>query len=262
MSEEVTIKIRKENIWKYTTFILAAVLIIGAFVTYGGSNGNSQPTTNTQTQNAATQTGPTQSVTVAVGDAPVLGAKNSKLTIVEFSDFSCPYCGVASGDNPQYAGYYGSDKAPVAGMMEDYVKTGKAQFALKYFPGHGSGQQAQLVGWCLYDQSPAAFWKYYNKVFAVQDKSNDLAAMKALAVELGGDSKKIDSCISAKTYDSRLDSETSEGRNLGVSGTPSFFINGKQITGACPYSTFDGAIKAELAGQEWSVDNQCKLATY
>jgi protein-disulfide isomerase len=265
MSDEFTIKLKKESIWKYATFILAAVLVVGIIISLTGNGSSGKPqnqgTAGTQGTQGTQATGPTPKVNVQIGSAPVIGSKSAAVTIVEVSDFSCPYCSMASGDNPQSASFYGTDSAPVPGIMQNYVQTGKAQMALKYFPGHGQGQQAQIVGWCLNDQNPDAFWKYYNKVFAEPAQANNVTEMSALAVGLGADSSKLNSCVSSGKYTQRLTDETNEGTQLGISGTPSFFINGKLIVGACPYSLFDSAIKAEIAGKDWSVNN-CQLTTY
>ena len=133
-------------------------------------------------------------------------------------------------------------------MMVDYVKTGKVRFAVKYMMGHSGGKPAQLVAWCLNDQSSDLYWKFYPQAFAHQDSVEDLAKMRDLAKTVGGDMKKLQTCIDSKKYDSRFDREQGEGAQAGAQGTPAFFVNGKLISGAVPYSQMKQAIDAALAG--------------
>lgn len=182
---------------------------------------------------------------------PSIGSADAPVTIVEFSDFSCPFCGAASGASEEYVAYMKQNnpswESPVQGIMENYVKSGKVRFILAYFPGHGTGVQAQLVGWCLNEQSSDAFWKYHDLVFAVQDKTDDLEAMKALAKQAGGNANTLNACLTAKKYDSYIQSDTDYGRSIGVSGTPAFYVNGQLVSGAVPFSDIQATIEAELA---------------
>lgn len=252
--KETVITIKKESLWKYSTFILAALLIIVLFVWLGGKdggtgNGATKQATGNTPQQLPPQTGKAE---IPITDADVQkGPKDAKVTIVEFSDFSCPFCGGASGESKDVVSYLKSGnpawEAPVPGVMRDYVKTGKARFVLKYFPGHGSGQQAHLVGWCLYEQNKDAFWSYHDKVFQQQDKANERDTMIALAVSSGGDKSKLESCLSSKKYDARLNDETGQGKAVSVRGTPAFFVNGVEVPGgAIPYEAMKRAIEAAL----------------
>lgn len=195
---------------------------------------------------AKTNVGP---VNVVVGDAPAIGSVDAKVTVVEFSDFSCPYCAAASGDNDELNAYMkqrNSNWEPiVTNLMKDYVNTGKVRFAVKYRMGHSGGHPAQLVAWCLNDQN--LYWKFYAKAFANQDDVEDLTKMKALAKTVGADMTKLDSCLNSKKYDSKIDAEQAEGTQYGVSGTPAFFVNGILVEGAVPYSQIKAFIESELA---------------
>lgn len=183
-------------------------------------------------------------------EGPVTGNADAPLTIVVFSDFSCPYCGAASGMSKTIVDYMkqrdSSWVAPIPGILDEYVKSGKARLAFKYFPGHGSGEPAMKVGWCADEQSSDIFWKYHDLAFAVQDQTNDLEKMKALAKQAGADLAKLDACLSSKKYDSRLATDTDAGRSLGVSGTPTFFINGTPMVGAYSFTDVKETLEAEL----------------
>ena len=164
---------------------------------------------------------------IPISDAdPQIGKADAPVTIVEFSDFSCPYCGAASGKNQQIVDYMKSRtpswEPAIPGIIKNYVESGKVRLVFKYFPGHGSGQQAQLVGWCLNDQNKELFWKFHDEAFAVQDSTNDLTKMKELAQKVGADMSKLNSCLTSKKYDSKLSTDTQVGQSVGVQGTPAF----------------------------------------
>lgn len=250
---EDTITIKKENLWKYSTFVLAALLIIMVFVFLNrpdatGSTITGSAVNNQQAQQLPAQTGKAE---VSIGDAPVIGNKNAKVTVIEFTDFSCPYCAAASGDNEQYVAYMkqrsSSWEPIVTNLIKDYVETGKARFAVKYSMGHSGGKPAQLVAWCLNDQNSDLYWKFYPKAFAQLTDVEDLAKMKEIAKGIGADMAKLQTCLDSKKYDSRFDKEQAEGRAAGVQGTPAFFVNGQLLSGAQPYSVVKQLIDKELA---------------
>ena len=239
MSQRV-IRIKKESLWKYSTFLLVALLIVLLF-----TFGRTSPSEPLEVVRGGG--------TISVSDVDVqIGSKDAKVTVVEFADFSCPWCGGASGKNAEVVAYakanLGSDwESAVPRLLEEYVKTGKVLFVTKYYPGHGSGQQAHLVGWCLYEQNPEAFWKYHDLVYADQTNTNNVGVMKAHAQKAGGDLAKIESCLSAKKYDARLAEETAQGRALGFGGTPAFYVNNVEVEGgAVSFNVLKQAIDAAL----------------
>ena len=199
-------------------------------------------------------TTPTGPVALSVGDAPVIGDANAKVTVVKFSDFSCPYCAAASGDNDELIAYMKQNNPAwepvVTNLMKDYVATGKVRFAVKYSMGHSGGRPAQLVSWCLNEQG--LYWKFYSKAFANQDDVEDLAKMKTLAQGVGADMAKLQSCLDSEKYDARFDLEQNEGIQAGVQGTPAFFVGNEQdgftlVSGAVPYSEIKSVIDVQLA---------------
>ncbi len=185
-----------------------------------------------------------------VGDAPVKGNDDAPITIVEFSDFSCPFCGAASGKTESAVEYMKSRdsswEAPIPKIIEEYVDTGKARLVFKYFPGHGAGEDAMKVAWCADEQGK--FWEVHDVFFENQNLIEDAEKLKELAVEAGVDRAKLEECYESGRYDGGLASDTNEGRAAGVSGTPTFFINGKVVSGAQSFSVFRQMIEAELSG--------------
>lgn len=246
------VTISKSEMYKnYALVVLITALLVIGVVWVGGKIGGSPAAAVVDTGNDVPSQGGNERAQIELGSSPSRGSEDAPVTIVEFSDFSCPFCGGASGANLEVVNYLKSRdpswEAPVPKIMETYVATGKVKYVFKYFPGHGSGQQAHLVGRCLYEQSPEGFWKYHDLVFAEQDSTNDRARMKELAVQSGADSAKLESCLDSKKYDSSLTQETNEGRAAGVQGTPGFFVNGIPVSGAQSFSAFESVIESELS---------------
>ena len=149
-----TITIKKDSLWKYSTLVLIALIVISAFV-YFSQNKNTTSGGNQAGGQLGVQTG---AVNIPIGaDDPQTGNSNAKVTVVEFADFSCPFCAAASGDNAELVSYM-QQRSPewqpiVTNMMRDYVDTGKVRFVVKYSYGHSGGHPAQLVAWCFNDQN-------------------------------------------------------------------------------------------------------------
>ena len=189
-------------------------------------------------------------------NTPVIGSSSAPVTVVEFADFSCPYCEAASGDNAQMAAALQQSDSSwqpiVTNLMTDYIGTGKVRFAVKYAYGHTGGHSAQLVAWCLNDQSSSLYWKFYPLAFSHQSADTEnLTIMESVAQGIGADMTQLQSCINSGKYNDRFNTEQNEATADGVTGTPAFFIDGKLVEGAVPYSQFKQDINAELKNQSW-----------
>ena len=230
MGEQITGK--KGSSFLYGAIIVLAIIALGFFALRGGSDSKRTD------------------VQVSEKDI-IIGEKNAAITIVEFTDFSCPYCAAAEGKNIEAINYLKSNDAswqsPIPNIYENYVKTGKARIVVKYYPGHGQGQEAHRVGWCLYEQIPERFDDYKKKVFADQENANNIELMKEYAVSAGADKEKINQCLASKRYEGNFNSQMLDGMNAGVKGTPTFFVNGLKIEGAASYSEFQKIIESELS---------------
>lgn len=226
-SQGETITIKKETFWKYATFALAAFLVIGAFVFFN----NNSPTGNVIAPNPASPDG---KVDVPIGDSPVLGDANAPVTIIEFSDYECPFCGS-----------FAKQTLPL--IKSEYVDTGKVKIVFKDFPLtsiHPFALSAAEAARCVGEQGgDEAYFKMHDKIFDNQ-ASLSTSNLKIWAKELGYD---IDKCLdSGKHRDAAL-KDASQAQAAGVRGTPHFLINGKSLSGAQPFSAFKQAIDAELA---------------
>jgi protein-disulfide isomerase len=111
---------------------------------------------------------------------------------------------------------------------------------------HAQAKPAAEAAYCAREQSDEAFWKYHDIIFANQG-ALDTASLSKYAKDLSLDVAKFDACVALTKYDSVIDAEIALGKSVGVSGTPSFYINGVQYVGALPYEAFAAAIDAELA---------------
>ncbi|MFP5458294.1 MAG: DsbA family protein [Bacteriovoracia bacterium] len=171
---------------------------------------------------------------VQVGDAPVTGGKDAKVTIVEFSDFQCPFCSRGAGIITDLKKKYGN----------------KIQVAFKNFPlpFHNQAEGAAVAGLCAGEQSSELFWKMHDAMFAAQDKL-DPASLKEMARKLGVKGESFDKCLDENKYLSKVKQDMEEGKKLKVKSTPTFFVNGQLINGAQPLEVFSELIDDELARQ-------------
>lgn len=164
----------------------------------------------------------------AVG--PARGPAGAKVTIVEFSDFECPFCSRA--------------ETSVSEVMERYA--GKVRLVFRHFPlpMHPNAPKAAEASACADEQGK--FWEMHKQLFANQQKltSPDL---KAHAKAIGLDEAKFGECLDQGKMKAKVDADQQAGAEAGVTGTPAFFINGKLLSGAQPFSAFQAIIDQELS---------------
>jgi len=199
-------------------------------------SGKAAPTPSPSPTVPAAPTGP---VNVATG-AHVLGDAKAKVTIVEFSDFQCPYCKT----------FYTATEGQI---MDTYVKTGKAKFAFRNFPlqFHQNAQVAAEAAECVAKLGGNdAYWKFHDTLFTKGNGDGtglDAASLKQYAKDQGIDATKFASCLDNHDTAAAIKADADAGSAAGVSGTPSFYINGVQLVGAQPFASFKTAIDAALA---------------
>lgn len=209
----------------------------------GNTGGTIQPTNTPQaTPSAAPGVLKTQ-------NAPVQGDANAKITMVEFSDFQCPFCRLF------YVNSYGQIK-------KDYVDTGKVKVIYMNFPLdsiHPAARDSAIGAVCAHQQGK--FWEYHNKLFDEQQELNPqgntvnygATEIKAWTAEITGiDTAVFNDCLDKKKTDAIVQAELENGVENGITGTPGFIIvgpNGQRqtISGAQPYSAFKSVFDAMLA---------------
>lgn len=166
-------------------------------------------------------------------DDPVKGDANAPITIIEFSDFECPFCGK-----------FFRETLPL--IQKEYIDTGIAKLVYRDFPlsMHENAQKAAEAAECADDQDK--FWEYHDKLFENQG-TLDVPSLKQYAIDLGLDGSTFDDCLDSDKYADEVKADMDDGTNKGdVGGTPAFFINGIVLVGAQPFAVFKNVIDSEL----------------
>ena len=169
---------------------------------------------------------------VEVGNAPFAGGKDAKVTIVEYSDFQCPFCAKGADLLKEIKKKYG-----------DKVKVAFKNFPL---PFHNHAEGAAVAGLCANEQSMGAFWKMHDEMFVSQD-SLDAEGLKKIATKIGLKVDDFNKCMAENKYLAAVLADMEEGKKLKVKSTPTFFVNGQLINGAQPMDVFAEIIDEELA---------------
>jgi len=162
-------------------------------------------------------------------DDPIHGPKDAPVTIIEFSDFQCPYC---SRVNPT-----------IERVKQEY--SGKIALVFRDFPlpMHKEAPKAHEAASCANEQSK--FWEYHDLLFDNQ-RALALDDLKGYAAKLSLDQAKFDECLDSGRYTAEVENDKKAGAAVGVAGTPAFFINGQFLNGARPFESFKELIDAEL----------------
>ncbi len=172
---------------------------------------------------------------VSFDGEPSSGNPDAKVTVIEYSDYECPFCSKFFSES------YGKLKA-------EYIDTGKINFVFKDFPlgFHDKAIPAAAAANCvLRDLGDEKYFEMHDTIFSNQ-RSLSVSNLKKWATDLGMNSDNYDSCIVDSSILDEISADLAEGSQLGVSGTPSFFINGKLIVGAQPYSVIKAEIESAL----------------
>ncbi|MEK7127594.1 MAG: DsbA family protein [Patescibacteria group bacterium] len=191
---------------------------------------------NTQAPPAPVPQKPASINVNVTADDPVLGKASAKLTIVEFGDYQCPFCGRFF-------------KEVQSAIVKDYVDTGKVKFVYKNLAFLGKESvDAANAALCAKDQNK--FWEYHDKLYTSQNGENQgafsLTNLKQFASDLGLNSLKFNACLDAQKYDSQVKADVAEAGKNGFTGTPSTVVGTVPVIGAQPYSQFKTIIDQEL----------------
>jgi len=169
-------------------------------------------------------------LTVTNGNGPGVGSPGAKVTIVEFSDFQCPFCA---------RGRQRVDE--ITSKYKDKVRIYFRNFPLESI--HPMAFHAAEAAGCALEQNK--FWEYHNVLFDHQDKLDEKNLLQ-YAKDLNLDEKSFTQCLKSgkKSADIRKDME--EAGKVGVNSTPTFFVNGRAVRGAQPIEAFSEIIDEEL----------------
>jgi protein-disulfide isomerase len=188
---------------------------------------------------------PLENVFVGVSGHPSLGSVDSALVMVEFTDFQCPFCG-------EFA------RTTFPRILADYVSNGKMRYVIRNFPledSHPFAKSAAEAGLCA--QQQGKFWALHDYFFAHQDQIGTEGALDKLTAA-GLDPGTMQRCINSGTSTVDLEQDMAEGRELGITGTPTFFLGYidqsdparmravRSILGGAPLREFQSAIEQTI----------------
>lgn len=171
---------------------------------------------------------PTRVEVEAIG--PSKGPDDAPITLVEFSDFECPFCVRVLPTLDQVRENYGD----------------QVRIVYRHFPLNSIHPNAQLTAEAsMCADAQGKFWEMHDAIFEVRGKA-DADGLKAMAADLGMDTEAFDTCLDTREYRAQVDADLMAGRQAGVTGTPAIFINGRFLSGAQPYSVISRVIDDEL----------------
>ena len=232
--EDNLIKINKSDFWKYAVYILIIVIIIGGYFVVKDKFGDiTGKAVNINTQPPTQQPGEIARLQVSTDDDAVKGEEDAQVTIIEFSDYECPFC----------QRFYSQTLTQI---QSQYIDTGKAKLVYRDFPLsniHPQAQKAAEAAECAGEQGK--YYEMHDKLFE-NGVEGGIAGFKQYAQEIGLNTNEFNSCLDSGKMADEISKDFKDGQQVGVQGTPAFFVNGKLISGAQPFSVFQEAIEAEL----------------
>lgn len=173
---------------------------------------------------------------ISLENVPSKGNPDAQVTLVEYSDFQCGYCARAANE--------------VADLLKDYQ--GKVRLFYKQFPlsFHKWAEEASTASLCVYDQANEKFWEIHDAIFEKQGEIKVADARETfaeMARKLGVDMKKYDQCVNSEETKRRVASDMNEGRSIGISGTPTFVVDGFVISGGANIKAIRNALDYRLS---------------
>ena len=220
-----------------TVFAFAAGILLG-YVVWGFDSGREIPVVAAQVGGPVVEAPVTEEpqfvrYDIASEGYPSIGPENAPITIVEFSDYQCPYC----------RRWHEQVYQPLLNAYPGKIRLVYRQFPLTSI--HPDAFPAAEAAMCAGDQN--AYWQFHDKLFG--DDALGSKVYSQYAQELGLDMTAFDACIAEQKYKDTIQADLDFAVKLGVRSTPTFFINGLAIVGAQPLDIFKQVIDKELAGE-------------
>lgn len=231
-SSKKTITISKSFLWMTVAVILAIALVGTLFFTgvFSGITGFGPATIDNGNAPSVIK------YTIPEG-AHMIGNADAPITIVEFSDFECPFC----------SRFY---KETLPSIEKEWIDTGKVKLYYLQYPlsFHPQAMPAAKATECAAEQSK--FWEYHNIIFENQAKLATEGIFSTWAAEIGLDVEKFNTCFESTKYDGKINKDMADGNTVGVSGTPSFLIGNEKdgyqlVVGAQPYTVFKQVLSSQ-----------------
>lgn len=261
VSNYITLRVSKFN---KTQLLLTVALMVSSFLIgslwtklqyleKGGTLTKGATTANAQeaAQQAPPQQAPPEDTTpkqVSIDDDPVLGDKNAKVTLIDFTDYECPFC----------KRYYDDTFSQI---KKDYIDTGKIKYIVRDLPlsFHANAHKEAQAAECARDQGgDSTYYKYHDEIFKKTTSNGTGLALTELSVianNLGLDGATLQTCLDSDKFKAEVDKDLADASSVGATGTPTFFIGesaadgvitGSKIVGAQPYSAFQAEIDKQL----------------
>ncbi len=174
-------------------------------------------------------------------DDAVLGDKNAPVTLIEFSDYECPFCKRHFNNTYQE-------------LKKKYIDTGKVKLVFRDFPlsfHEPAATHEAMAAECVRDQKgDSAYFTFHDLVFENTGSNGqgiEESKLVELAKQAGANGSKFTKCLSEEKFKDEVKKDMADGQKAGVSGTPAFLINGRRVSGAQPFSAFESIIEEELA---------------
>ncbi|MDO8504924.1 MAG: thioredoxin domain-containing protein [Candidatus Liptonbacteria bacterium] len=243
---EVDIRVAQRRDWFLPASILVAALMISGSIVYLVKSGGVKPVAGQPSANLGAGQAVLPSANLAdvtrLGDRDVImGSPDAPVTIVEYADFQCPFCGRF---------YTGA----AAQIREQYVKTNKVKMVYRDFAFLGAESTAAAESAeCAKDQGK--FWAYHDVLYNAEiadGQENNGNLNRALFVKLAGDAgmdaAAFGACVDANKYSDVVKKAVADAQNFEVNSTPTIFVGGEKIMGAQPFNVFQTAIDKALGG--------------
>ena len=176
---------------------------------------------------------------VAAGDTPVIGPPDAPVVLVEFADYQCPYC---------------RQEEPTLKKLREEFKN-KVKYSYRDFPlpMHQFARKAAEASRCAGEQGQ--YWQYHDKLFSAGAEDLGVPALKASARQLKLDGDKFDKCLDSGAEAAAVEKDFNQGKDLGISGTPTMYVNGYAISGAASFDVLRELIQGQLDAQEKKESN-------
>lgn len=214
-------------------FVLLGVVVKGGKISLASSGGTPARAADAPTvaPTPLPDEAPSAPIKVEINDSDHLrGPKNAKVTLVEYSDFECPFCGR----------FYPTVKQ----LLDEYGD--KVRFVYRHFPLdsiHPQARPAAEASECAAEQGK--FWEFHDGLFENQERLGS-ALYTELAGKLKLNKKKFDECVSSRKYQQKVESDLQTGVSQGTRGTPHTLINGVSVSGAVPYAQLKAIVDQAL----------------
>ncbi len=215
-------RLRRKSNSPFFIIFIGIAFVLGLSVGYLLWGGNEAPS------------GQVRRVSVSTDNDPSIGPADAPVTIIEFSDFQCPYC--AQWHQQVYQQLMAAYPGQIRFVYRDYP-----------LPNHTEAQPAAEAAECAGDQG--AYWKFHDVLFGRQ-YGFGRSAYEQYATDLGLDLTAFTQCLDSRRYQGEVEADAVDAAKAGISSTPSFVINGRLLIGALPFADFKSVIDEELSAHK------------